>query len=273
MSKIYIPLPKKEDLDKYDVDGFFIGIKNYSYGFNNLISLDELNDYINKSNKEIFITFNRLYYNNEIEDLKKLISELIKLNITGIGFSDIGVLNILNELNYNGKVLWFSTHLGTNSRTIKFLSKRNVDLFLLSNEITKDEIIKIKNNSNELVGCTLYGHLNMATSSRKLLTNYFEYINKSKEKDIYTIKDKIKDEEYIVTEGFNTDFYTKRILNGIKYYNELSSIIDFIYLDDYMIDSKDFINIVKSFKSNEVIDSDYLGFLEKKTVYKVEDYE
>ena len=101
MSKIYIPLPKKEDIDLYDVDGFFVGIKDYSYGFNNLITVDELNDYINKSNKEVFITFNRLYYNNEIEDLKKLISKLIKLNITGIGFSDIGVLNILNELNYN----------------------------------------------------------------------------------------------------------------------------------------------------------------------------
>ncbi len=74
MSKIYIPLPKKEDLDKYDVDGFFIGIKNYSYGFNNLISLDELNDYINKSNKQIFINNNRLYYNTAIEDLKNLIS-------------------------------------------------------------------------------------------------------------------------------------------------------------------------------------------------------
>ena len=98
MSKIYIPLPRKEDIDLYDVDGFFIGIKDYSYGFNNLVTLDELSDYL-KSNKETFITFNRLYYNSEIEDLKKLISELIKLNITGIAFSDIGVLNILNELN------------------------------------------------------------------------------------------------------------------------------------------------------------------------------
>ena len=273
MSKIYIPLPRKEDIDLYDVDGFFIGIKDYSYGFNNLVTLDELNDYL-KSNKETFITFNRLYYNSEIEDLKKLISELIKLNITGIAFSDMGVLNILNELNYDGEILWFSNHIGTNSRTIKFLSKRNVDSFLVSNEITKDEVIKIKKNSNEKIGVTLYGHLNMATSSRKLLTNYFEYINKSKDKDTYTIKDKIKDEEYIITEGFNTDFYTKRILNGIKYYKELNDNgIDFIYLDDYMINKDDFINIVKAFKSNEVIDSDYLGFLEKKSVYKVEDYE
>ena len=280
MSKIYIPLPRKEDLKLYldhGFEGFFIGIKGYSYGFNNLLDLDKLTSYIDmikKSNKEIFITFNRLYYNSEINDLKEVIKSIINLDITGICFSDLGVLNILNELDYKGDILWYSNHLGTNSKTINFLNKRNVNYFLLSNEITIEEIIKIKNNSKGKIGCTLYGHLNMATSSRKLLTNYFEFINKSKDKDTYIIEDKVKKEDYIITEGFNTDFYTKKILNGIKYYKELNdNNIDFIYLDDYMINKEDFINIVNLFKSNEVIDSDYLGFLEKKTVYKVEDYE
>ena len=299
MSKIYISLPKKEELKLYldhNFDGFFIGLKDFSYGFNNLLDIGELNDYINdikESNKEIFITFNRLYYNDEINELKEVIKKIISLNITGVCFSDIGVLNILNDLNYNGEILWYSNHIGTNSKTIEFLSKRNVDLFLLSNEITKDEIIKIKNNSNKKIGCTLYGHLNMATSSRKLLTNYFSYIDKSKEKDTYIIKDKIKDNDYIITEGFNTDFYTKKVLNGIKFYPELlKNNIDFIYLDDYFIDSNNFYNVVEAFSSlrnapddkefvsklekvvnTNTFEETYYGFLDKKTVYKVEDYE
>ena len=57
----------------------------------------------------------------------------------------------------------------------------------------------------------------MATSSRKLLTNYFTYINKEKNKDTYIFHDKVKDKDYIITEGFNTDFYTKKVLNGIKF--------------------------------------------------------
>ena len=299
MSKIYIPLPKKEDLNlflSHGFDGFFVGVKNYSYGFNNLIDINELKNYIDLikgSNKEIFITFNRLYYNNEIEGLKDLIISLKDLDITGICFSDIGVLNILNELDYKGDILWYSNHIGTNSKTIEFLSKRNVKSFLLSNEITKDEIIKIKNNSNKKIGCTLYGHLNMATSSRKLLTNYFSYINKSKDKDTYIMQDKVKKEDYIITEGFNTDFYTKKVLNGIKFYPELlKNNIDFIYLDDYFIDSNNFYNVIEAFSSlrnapedisfvnklEQVVNTNtyeetYYGFLDKKTVYKVEDYE
>jgi len=299
MSKIYIPLPRKEDLKLYldhGFEGFLIGIKGYSYGFNNLLNLDELTDYIDmikKSNKEIFITFNRLYYNSEINDLKEVIKSIINLDITGICFSDLGVLNILNELDYKGDILWYSNHLGTNSKTINFLNKRNVNYFLLSNEITIEEIIKIKNNSNGKIGCTLYGHLNMATSSRKLLTNYFSYINKSKDKDTYIIEDKVKKEDYIITEGFNTDFYTKKVLNGIKYFPELiNNNIDFIYLDDYFIDSNNFYNVIEAFSSlrnspndkkfvntleqvvnTNTYDETYYGFLEKKTVYKVEDYE
>lgn len=299
MSKIYIPLPRKEDLKLYldhGFEGFFIGIKGYSYGFNNLLNLDELTNYIDmikKSNKEIFITFNRLYYNSEINDLKEVIKSIINLDITGICFSDLGVLNILNELDYKGDILWYSNHLGTNSKTINFLNKRNVNYFLLSNEITIEEIIKIKNNSNGKIGCTLYGHLNMATSSRKLLTNYFEFINKSKDKDTYIIEDKVKKEDYIITEGFNTDFYTKKVLNGIKYFPELiNNNIDFIYLDDYFIDSNNFYNVIEAFSSlrnspndkkfvntlEQVVNTNtyedtYYGFLEKKTVYKVEDYE
>ncbi len=299
MSKIYIPLPKKENIRLYldhSFDGFLIGIKGFSYGFNNLVSLGDLSNYINiikESNKDIFITFNRLYYNNEIDELKELISSIIKLDITGICFSDIGVLNILNDLGFDKEILWYSNHLGTNSKTIEFLNKRNVNQFLLSNEITLDEIIKIKNNSNQMIGCTLYGHLNMATSSRKLLSNYFEFIGKEKEKDTYLMKDKLKNEEYIITESLNTDFYTKRVLNGIKFYPELlENNIDFIFLDDYMIENNNFYNVVEAFSSlrnnpndkkfikslEKVVDTNtyedtYYGFLEKKTVYKVEDYE
>ena len=133
----------------------------------------------------------------------------------------------------------------------------------------------------------------MATSSRKLLTNYFSYINKSKDKDTYIIEDKVKKEDYIITEGFNTDFYTKKVLNGIKYFPELiNNNIDFIYLDDYFIDSNNFYNVIEAFSSlrnasndksfvnklEQVVNTNtyedtYYGFLEKKTVYKVEDYE
>ena len=215
------------------------------------------------------------------------------MDITGICFSDLGVLNILKDINYKGEIVWIGNHLGTNSNTINFLEKRGVTHALLSTEITIDEIIKIKKNTNIKIGTILYGYLNMATSSRKLLTNYFEYIDQNKKEDTYKIKDKIKNKDYFLVEQDNTNFFTNDVLNGIKFYPELlENGIDFIILDNFKLDKTNFSNVIEAFSSlrsdpndndfikslEKVVDSNtesntFYGFLDKKTVYKVEDYE
>ena len=81
-------------------------------------------------------------------------------------------------------------------------------------------------------------------------------------------------------------------LSTIKFFPELiDSNIDFIFLDDYMLNENNFYNIIEAFSSlrkayddkefvsklEQVVDVNtyydtFYGFLDKKTVYKVEDY-
>ena len=158
MSEIYIPLPSKDNLNLYlhqGFDGFFVGINGYSSNFNNYVEekeLDSVIDELNKTNRKIYICFNRLYYDHEIDSVKTLLEKVVKLDITGICYTDVGVLNILQDLKYNKEILWVSNHLGTNSKTINFLEKRGVTSVLLSSEITIDEVINIKKNTNISIG-------------------------------------------------------------------------------------------------------------------------
>ena len=116
--------------------------------------------------------------------------------------------------------------------------------------IETGSLISIKKNTNINIGIKLYGFLNMATSSRKLLTNYFDYIKENKEKDNYTIEDKVKKEKYKVVEDRDTNFFTGKVLNGIKYLPKLiDNGLDFIFLDDYMLNANDFYNIIEAFSS------------------------
>ena len=299
MSKIYVPLPSNDNLDLYlhqGFDGFVIGIKKYSSNFNNLVDYNDLEtiiEKIKKTDKKIFIALNRLYYNEEIESVKELVKKLQKLNIDGIGYTDLGLLNILNELNYDKEIIWLSNHLGTNSKTINFLEKRNVDMALLSTEINIDEILSIKKNTNIKIGVKLYGFLNMATSSRKLLSNYFEFINEKKDKDLYYFNVKGNDDKFLIVEEKNTNFFTYKVLNGINYFPILlSNNIDFIFLDNYLLNEVKFYNVIEAYSSlrNAPNDKKFLealnkvvientfydtfdGFLNKKTVVKVADYE
>ena len=106
----------------------------------------------------------------------------------------------------------------------------------------------------------------MATSSRKLLTNYFEYIDKEKNNKEYVMKDKVKDKEYRLVEERDTNFFTNSVLNGIKFLPGLiENGIDFIYLDDYMLDENKFYNVIEAFSSlrNAYDDKFYVESLEK----------
>lgn len=296
MSEIFVPLTSIDKSDLYvehDIDGLIVGLDKYSENFNKLFNLSELEELVKKTNKKIFVAFNKLYFNEDIDKVKNVINNIKDMDITGICFSDLGVLNILNDINYKGEIVWIGNHLGTNSNTINFLEKRGVTHALLSTEITIDEIIKIKKNTNIKIGTILYGYLNMATSSRKLLTNYFEYIDQNKKEDTYIIKDKIKNKDYFLVEKDNTNFFTNDVLNGIKFYPELlENGIDFIILDNFKLDKTNFSNVIEAFSSlrsapndnnfinslEKVVDSNtesntFYGFLDKKTVYKVEDYE
>ena len=274
MNKFYITNPN--NLDKYlklDISGFIFGIEKFSSEFNSYISLDNLSDLCNKcknNNKDIIIFLNRLYFEHEIESLKEIITKLSKYNVI-IGFTDDAVLNILDEIGFKGQSMLISNHLGTNSYTINFYLEKGVKNAYISTEITKEEINEINNNTMSNIFIKGYGYLNMATSSRKLLTNYFKFIDKNKDKNNYTFKDFVTSKEFKIVEEYNSNFYTGDIYSCLKYLNELDNLN--IILDNYMIDEDKFYEEVNNFISHNIKDEGYTGFLDKKTVYKVEDYE
>lgn len=299
MNEIYVPLPSKKNIAFYaqqDFDGFIIGLEGFSSNFNSFVKVSDLEETIKDLKQyelKIFISFDRLYYNDEIDKVRKILLKIKNMDITGVFYTDIGVLNILSDIDFDKEIFWLSNHLGTNSKTLNFLEKRNVDSAILSNEICVDEILKIRQNTKIKLGIIMYGFLNMATSSRKLLTNYFSYTEKKKSKDKYYMKDKVKEGTYRVVEGDNTNFFTNKVLNGIKFYPKLiENNINFIILDDYMLNENNFYNIIEAFSSlrkapddkefveklEKVVDANtyyetFYGFLDKKTVFKVEDYE
>lgn len=301
MIKIIVPFPKYENVKFYlehNIDGFIIGIKKYSENFNNLISIKKLKLYCDDAismNKEVYISLNKTYYNSDITNLKKILSLINSINVTGVIFNDLSILNIVSENKFNINLIYDGSHLSTNSKTINFLEKRGVDGVFLSNEITMKEKLEIANKINIKSYICLFGYTNMATSSRKLISNYLNYCKIDKKPtNLYYIKDKQNDNFYPIIEGDNTNFFSDKILNGIKEFANLieNKNINYVYLNDYLIDDSSFYNIIEAFvalrnypndkefadKLEKVINSNCFnetndGFLNKKTIFKVKDYE
>ncbi len=297
MNSVIIPFPNGTNFKFFmenNVDGFIIGIKGFSENFNHYINKSDLENIckmLKEKNKKVYIMLNKMYFNNEINELESLLDYISKIDIDAVIFSDMAILNIVRDKKLVINLIWGSK-LTTNINTIKFLEKRGVNGFILSSEITIDEQIDISSNCKSICGIKLFGFNNMATSSRKLISNYFKYANIDKKTNKkYYIKEKNSDEYYPIIQSDNTNFFSSKILNGILEYQKiLNKKINniFIILDDYMIPESTFYNVIEAFtalknfssdsefayKLKEVVDSNnfnntYDGFLNKKTIFKV----
>ena len=288
MNSIIVSYPSKENFKFFkenDINGFVVGIEKFSENFNNYIKKSELENtikYLNKSNYKSYIMLNKMYFENQIDDLKQLLKEINNLDIEAIIFSDIAVFNIVKENNYNINLIWHSKMI-TNSK------------YITTPQITINEFIKIRKNTKSNAFIKLFGYTNMATSSRKLLTNYFKTFNISKKSDKkYYMYEKVTKQYYPILEDDYTNFFSSKALNGLLEYKKLiNENIDFtVYLDDFMINENSFYNIIEAFIAlknhpnddefannlKKVIDSNMFnetdnGFLNTETIFKVKNNE
>jgi len=104
------------------VDAFIIPLKDFSINYESYFTLDEIKQ-IN-TEKEVFVSLNKNIHNNELDDLKKVLLELNELNINGVIFYDISVINLKIKLHLNYDMVWAQEHLTTNYSVINFWNKK-----------------------------------------------------------------------------------------------------------------------------------------------------
>ena len=140
-------MPKNlEEIKKTDnlVDGYIIGIEDLSTNMPAYFSLSELKEMLKITDKEVFVSLNKNMHSKDLPLLKNTLLELEKLNIEGILYYDVSIVNIKQELNLKKDLVWNGEHLVTNSLSIDFWKSEGVNFAYLSSDITKEEIIKIK---------------------------------------------------------------------------------------------------------------------------------
>lgn len=267
-----------------NADGFILSLKNYSIGTNNYFTLDEIKEIVNKYDKEFFININRNMLNTDIKELENILIELSKLNIKGIIYYDLAVLQIKikNKLNIN--LVWNQEHMTTNYNTCNYYNDKGVKYVILSNEITKEEILEINKKSNIIPMIYIFGKNNVAHSKRKLVNNFYENFNLEKKPSL-TIHEKISNQKYILNENKDgTTFILDEIINNTEIIEELSNNnFEYIIFNEYDINHNDYLELIndtKKYINNNYKDNNYLikyknkynnntGFLYKKSIYKV----
>lgn len=265
-------------------DAYLIGIKDLSVNTTNY-SKEETLEIINllkENKKEIFISLNKNMHNKDLESLKEIMIWLEDKNINGIFYYDIALVQIKQNLKLKTPLVWSQEHLTTNACSANFWQQEGVDYMYVSAEITKDEIIEIKNGTKMKLMVPMFGYIPMFASRRHLIKNYLEKFSLKDNSNYYFLQKEGKDYPIIDNEN-GTFVYSGNILNGIYEYSLLKdNTIDYATLNGFLIDNDLFTNITKKFKTidkennkeyEEYIDSLFSnidrGFLYKETIYKV----
>ncbi len=239
------------DIEKLKVLGinkFLYPLEFFSVGFNKYFKLNE----INEENSYLYI--NRLFESKDLDLLKKELTALPQ-NIKGIVFDDLGVLEIIKDLNIE-KIL-FNNHFATNYNSINAYLNY-VDTVIISPDLTLEETNEILKKAIKPVGIFGYGKLNISYSRRMLNSNYSSFHNIEKERVI-----DLKNTDYnflSVESSEGTVIYDNNTFNGLheKYEDNLSYVV----INLFNMEVEEFIVDLEK-------ESENTGFLYNKTIYKL----
>lgn len=284
----YVVVPNTiEDIEIYsknNIDTFIVGLENYCINYPS-VSLDVIKELSNKYN--IFVAINKNIFNSELEDILLKLKELSKLNILGILYYDLGILNLVIDNKINLDLVWHQTHMVTNYNTCNYYNSKGVSYAYVANEITLDEILEIKEKTNMKLLVEVFGYPIVSHSRRCLLSNYLKTIGKDKEDRTYTLSE--KDSLLRIRETKDgASILNGKLTNGTKPLFDLINKIDYLVLDmqevdkelslkvidkyNYILNNIDSINEIEK---EEIINDmnnligDNTNFFYKKTIYVV----
>lgn len=225
-------------------------LKSFCVGFTDYFDILEIDDYV---------LVNRILDDN---DLDKLESILNSSNIKGIVFDDLGIIDIVANLDIT-KILLLD-HLATNTKSINYYLEY-VDSVIVSNDLTEEEIRNIVANVSKPLVINVFGLKTLMYSRRLLLSNYEMYHNLKEER---IVDASIEDKYFkIVENDYGTLFYAKNYYNALCLL-DLDNVLFFWYNPIFLDNEK----IIKLVLDNDITDiNSELLFLDKKTYYKVGD--
>ncbi len=278
--KLLVEPMNKENLE-FNCDGLILAIKDYAVESNTYFTLDEIKNIRDSFNGEIFVKLNKNLMNDDISFVKGILVQLDKMNITGVFFYDLAVLELKRELNLNIDLVWNQTHMVNNYKTCNYYYSKGVKYALLGKEITLDEILEIINLSDITSMVEVVSKPSVAFSKRKLVSNYYKDMGIDGSNEII-VNEKVSNLNFDIKEDSNgTVFFLDLITNGTSIIRDLyDNGCSYIIMREYGIDNfRELVNDTMEYIKDSCSDLSYVlkykklgdstNFFFKKTIYRV----
>lgn len=258
MSKILININELSEVEQYEkigITNFLFAIPKLSIGYKE-IPITDIPD-------GSYILINRVLSSEDVDYLKSIKSELTRFK--GVIYEDIAVFNILSDTSL--ELIWFQNHFTTNYESINYWLDNGCSSAIISNEITESEIDEIINKAHKKLILNVLGKNQIMYSRRTLLSNYNKHAGIDNVNDcvIDTINN---DTTFFVHESeYGTVIFNNTYFNYTSLMEKYDSKIMYYLILNLDLSVDEIKNILEGGKFGDD------GFLNKKTVYKMAEYE
>ena len=230
-------------------DVIVLNVKDYSFDNGHNFSVDEILDIKSKTEKKIFLSLTPLYHDKDFDGLEDVIKRLKDLD--GFIFQDLGLIDIFLKLNITNKAIYAPETFITNHIDKEYFSVIGINKFLISREITLEDIkmiLKFKGSSKYMYSA--FGYQMLFYSYRPHLSNFKSKYNLKenlKGNLNLSIKEETRCEFYrVIEDNLSFRIYKDKILNTFDDIKELP--LDMIILDRIFIDDDMYFDAVSLFK-------------------------
>lgn len=229
---------------------YIAGIENLSVKMPAFFTLDILDKY-----NDLYISLNKIFHEDEIDNLVDALKYIKTKKIRGIFFSDFSVYNISKELGMLDLLIYDPNTLVTNYKELEFFENK-IKGVVISPFISLEELKEFKSDKLELYFLG-NGRINLFYSKRKLISNYCKYHDLEADflNHNLVLQEQLRKDIYypIIEDKFGTYVYSPFIFSCLDLEKELTNI-DYLIID--LVYDKKFIK------------GDNLGFLDRNIVYR-----
>ncbi|EGQ3637645.1 TPA: U32 family peptidase [Staphylococcus pseudintermedius] len=203
-----------ETLIEKGADAFVIGEEKFGLRLAGEFNREEMKkavEIIHHAGKKAYAAVNGIFHNYHIPALEDYIVFLHEIRVDRIIFGDPAVVMIVKQQENPIPLNWNAETLVTNHFQCNYWGRRGAKRAVLARELSLEEILNIKENSDVEIEVQVHGMTCMFQSKRMLLGNYYTFQdrqmkiqrNEAATDSQLLLYDEERDNKYPVFEDYN----------------------------------------------------------------------
>ena len=174
--EIIVKVNKLNDIFLLDnADAYLLSNKHFSYRYDESFCINKIRkvkSFCKQNNKKVYVLINKIFKDEQLEELRLFLEKLKKVDVDGIYFADFAVFMLAKELGIQNKCVFYHETFLRNSYDILTYQSFGINKIVCSKDMHIDDINNLPLDKKDSYGIICFGYIPLYQSERKIISNY-----------------------------------------------------------------------------------------------------